>query len=315
MFKNKFAVDGKLVVIAGGSRGLGKAIALELASKGANLLILARNEASLQTTQRDVEAACRSSKQIIDARVVDLTKPCQINRALSNYHPPDILICTAGGTPNQVGFLADISPEAITSCLESNYYTTIFIVQYYLKVWLVTPQSSTRHILLTSSTAAFLGLPGYVAYTPTKVAIRSLADTLRSELLLYGADAYKVHCSFPGTFLSESLLQEQEVKPGLLKELEGTDMPVDELKKNKPSARAVAKKIIRGVELGKTYIPVDFQTELLLNNMRGPSPRFWILWDFFLGIMASLVWWVFRVDFDRKTRRFGEVRGARDNRV
>ncbi|KAE8394833.1 hypothetical protein BDV23DRAFT_146479 [Aspergillus alliaceus] len=200
--------------------------------------------------------------------------------------------------------------------MELNYYTTIFIVQCCLRIWLVAPQTpSPRHIILTSSTAAFLGLPGYIAYTPTKVAIRALTDTLRQELLLYGKDAYKVHCCFPGTFLSESFLQEQEHKSDLTKAIEGTDMSRSELELNMPTARQVAGKIIQGLELGKTYISVDFQTELLLNNMRGPSPRFWIVYDFVLGVFASLVWWIFRIWFDRKTIIYGEARKVRDNRV
>ncbi|KAE8380177.1 NAD(P)-binding protein [Aspergillus bertholletiae] len=313
MFGNKFDVNGKLVVVAGGSRGLGKAIALELASKGANLLILARTESTLQAAQHDIEAACISSKQIIDTRSVDLTKPDEITKALRHYHPPDILVCAAGSTPSQVGFLVDIPPEALTSCMESNYYTTIFAVQCCLRLWLVAPQTpSPRHIILTSSTAAFLGLPGYVAYTATRVAIRALADTLRQELLLYGEDAFKVHCCFPGTFLSESFFQEQEHKPGLTKVIEGTSMSQEKLEHKIPGAREVARKIVRSLEKGKTYIPVDFQTELLLNNMRGPSPRFWTVCDFLLGLLASLVWWAFRVDFDRKTRRYGATRNGRD---
>ncbi|KAF7594903.1 hypothetical protein BBP40_007938 [Aspergillus hancockii] len=290
IFGKKFDVNGKLVVIAGGSRGLGKALALELAAKGANLLILARTTSTLKTAQQEVEAARVSSKQIIDTRPVDLTKPDDITAALSHYHPPDILICTAGGTPTQVGFLADIPPSAIISCLESNYYTTIFMVQCCLKLWLVAPKTpSPRHIILTSSTAAFLGLPGYIAYTPTKVAVRAIADTLRHELHLYGKNVFRVHCCFPGSFLSESFFQEQERKPGLTKVLEGTDMARPELERRVPSSKVVAKKIIRDLELGKAYIAVDFQTELLLNNMRGPSPRFWTVYEFLLGVVASLL--------------------------
>ncbi|KAB8078080.1 NAD(P)-binding protein [Aspergillus leporis] len=318
MFGNKFDVNGKLVVVAGGSRGLGKAITLELAAKGANLLILARTESTLKTAQQETEAARVSSKQIIDTRSVDLTKPDEITRALSHYHPPDILICTAGSTSTQVGFLADIPPNAITSCLESNYYTTLFTVQCCLRLWLVAPQTpSPRHIILTSSTAIFLGLPGYIASTPTKAAIRALADTLRQELLLYGKDAFRVHCCFPGKFLSDSFFHEQDIKSRLTKVLEGTDMARPELEKNIPSARVVAKKIIRELEMGKTYVAVDFKTELWLNNMRGPSPRFWTVWEFLLGVLGAVVWWVFRVGFEMKIRRFGGEmrRNGRDNRV
>ncbi|KAE8352051.1 NAD(P)-binding protein [Aspergillus coremiiformis] len=287
-------------------------MALELAAKGANLLILARTQSTLQTTQREVEAACVSSRQVVDTRSVDLTRPDDITRALSHYHTPDILVCTAGGAPHKLGFLADIPPDAITSCMESHYYTSIFIVQCCLRLWLVAPQTpSPRHIILTSSTIAFLGLPGYIAYTPTKVAIRALADTLRQELLLYGYGAYKVHCCFPGTFLSESFFPEQKQKPELTKVIEGTNMSQPELERKMPGASQVARKIIRGLEMGKTYISVDFQTELLMNNMRGPSPRFWTAYEFLLGIVASLLWWVLRVNFDRKTRTYGEARGHR----
>ncbi|KAF9889313.1 hypothetical protein FE257_007422 [Aspergillus nanangensis] len=313
---NKFNVEGKLVVVAGGSKGLGKAMALELAAKGANLLMLARSADTLRIARQEVQAACISSKQIVDAIAVDLARPEEVHRVLHRYHPPDILICTAGGTPDQVGFLADISPQAITSCMELNYYTTIFIVQSCLRLWLKAPQTpSPRHIVLTSSTAAFLGLPGYGAYTPAKVAIRALADTLRQELFLYGKDAFRVHCSFPGTFMSTSFLEEQENKPGLLKALEGTDHTRLELEQRVPSPRTVAQSIIRGLEVGKEYIAVDFQTELLLNNMRGPSPRFWAVWDFLLGVVAAVVFWWFRRGSDRRTMREGQSRRVRDSRV
>ena len=92
-------------------------------------------------------------------------------------------------------------------------------------------------------------------------------------------------------------------------------MSQEELVRKIPGAREIARKIVRGLEKGKTYIAVDFQTELLLNNMRGPSPRFWTVCDFLLGLLASCVWWAFRIDFDRKTRRYGEARNGRDSRV
>jgi 3-dehydrosphinganine reductase len=219
---------------------------------------------------------------------------------------PDILICTAGGSSTQVGFLADITAESVTSCLEMNYYSTVFVVQSCLRLWLKAPKSShTRHIVLTSSTACFVGLPGYIAYTPTKVAVRALADTLRQELLLYGEDAYKVHCTFPGSFISDSLLEEQAIKPKLLKLMEKTNAPESELRKRIMSAETVAMRIIRGLEAGQTYVTVDFEGEMLLNNMRGPSPRHFAIYDFFVGLIAAAAWWWVRLDFDRMTRKYG----------
>jgi 3-dehydrosphinganine reductase len=49
---------------------------------------------------------------------------------------PDHLFCVAGGTsPEQIGFLADMKPEGLISCLEINYYAAIFIAQVVLKLW------------------------------------------------------------------------------------------------------------------------------------------------------------------------------------
>lgn len=191
-----------------------------------------------------------------------------------------------------------------------NYYTSAFLAQSCLRIWLNSPVSPwTRHIVFTSSTAAFVGLPGYIAYTPAKVAIRALADTLRQELLLYGDDMYRVHCSFPGSFVSEALMEEQRTKPELLKSLEGTNMPEAELIRRVPAASEIARKIIKALEKGHTYITVDFQSSLLLNNMRGPSPRHWSLYDFILGLIAVVGWWWARLDFDRRIRRYGHVKG------
>lgn len=242
----------------------------------------------------------------------------QITRVLSHYHPPDILICTAGGIPQQRGFLADISPESITTCMERNYYTTVFIVQCCLRLWQRVPNTpSPRHIVLTSSSAAFLGLPGYDAYTPAKVAIRALADTLRQEVLLYGEDAIRVHCAFPGPFASDSYLDMHEHKPQLLGMLEGTPRSREELERRVPSSRTVAQRLIGGLEKGKVYITVDFRTELLLNNMRGPSPRFrwWAPWEFVLGIVGAMVYWWVRWKADRTTLQYGQTHRRRDSRV
>ena len=106
----------------------------------------------------------------------------KVKQAIHQYGSvPDIMLCVAGGSnPSQIGFLAELSPGGLTSCLESNYYSTVFITQMYLQLWIQHPQPDrTRHIVFVSSAAAFVGLPGYIAYTPPKAAIRAFADTLR----------------------------------------------------------------------------------------------------------------------------------------
>jgi 3-dehydrosphinganine reductase len=161
----------------------------------------------------------------------------------------------------------------------------------------------TRHIVFTASTAAFLGLPGYAAYTPSKAATRALADTLRHEVLLYASVVeIGIHCSFPGNIYTDAFYAEQTRKPALLKEIEGGEDGGGGGK----SASRVAEMIIQGLRNGKYFITMDSETELLLNNMRGPSPRDAPVRDWVLGLVGSLVWPFFRAKIDRATVRFGE---------
>lgn len=171
-----------------------------------------------------------------------------------------------------------------------------------IKLWIDKPQGNeTRHLVFTNSTAAFVALPGYAAYTPTKTALRALVDTLRQEVLIYEPIVdIKVHCSFPGTILTEAFSREQERKPEICKEIEGTEDV-----ENAMTAKQVAQGIVKGLDQDQYFIPVDFQTRLLLNNMRGPSPAETWGWDWLLGFIASLVWPFFRMSFDRKTRQYG----------
>jgi 3-dehydrosphinganine reductase len=201
-----------------------------------------------------------------------------------------------------MGFLADIKAEQIKSCLENNYYSGVFSAESCLKAWLRDPKPDyTRHIVFTSSTAAFVGLPGYITYTPAKVAVRALADTLRQELLLYGSpDVYQVHCSFPGTFISEGFIEEQSLKPDLTKKLESSNAPIDELIKREMSSFDVARKLIAGLERGDYFVTFDFQGDLLLNNMRGPSPRNRPIYDLTAGLIATVAWFFVRRNFDKE---------------
>jgi 3-dehydrosphinganine reductase len=223
---------------------------------------------------------------------------------------PDHLFCVAGGTSlEQIGFLADMKLEGLILCLEVNYYAAIFIAQVVLKLWVSkAPTPHSRHITFVSSAAAFVGIPAYIAYTPTKVAVRAFADTLRQEILLYGGkNAYQVHCAYPGTFISESFVAEQAGKPELTKMMEGSDMPEDQLIAKTESAQSVARKILKGLQRGDFFITMDLEGALLLNNMRGPSPRDHVFLDLLLAFLALIVWPFVRRDFDTKTVKYGKA--------
>ncbi|PYI34368.1 putative steroid dehydrogenase [Aspergillus indologenus CBS 114.80] len=309
-----FHVQGQTVVIAGGSKGLGRELAIQLTTQGAHVTILARSPGPLEETRKELLSHTQSADQVINAAAVDLTDPKQVQEFITSLPtPPSTLFIVAGGTAAQVGFFANITPEEIKSCMDQNYFAAAYIAHACLRRWLQEPpadntSNSKRHLIFTASTAAFLGFPGYAAYTPTKAATRALADTLRSEVLLYRAQQdIRVHCSFPGTSYTDAFYEEQIRKPQLLKEMEGS---ADN--KGGLTAAKVAELTLRGLRAGQGYITVDGETELLLNNMRGPSPRDRPVRDWVLGVVASVVWPVYRWRFDRMTGAFGRKMGREE---
>ncbi|KAF7588006.1 hypothetical protein BBP40_006435 [Aspergillus hancockii] len=229
---DRFDVEGQSVVIAGGSKGLGRELARQLTSQGASVTVVARTPGPLEATP-----------------AVDLTDLKQVEDFITSLpEAPSILFCVAGGTADEIGFFADVPAQCIKSCMDRNYFAAAYISHALLRRWLKEPPA---------------------AYTPTKAATRALADTLREEVLLYRSQQdIRVHCSFPGTIYTDAFYQEQQQKPGLLKELEGSEQNGGGL-----SAAKVAEITIAGLKKGQFFITMDTDTELLLNNMRGPSPR------------------------------------------
>ncbi len=94
---DRFRLDGKRLFITGGSRGLGREMALALAEAGADVVLVGRDAASLQQTAADIVARGRRAETIVG----DVGAPAECERicaeVLANHGPIDILINNVGG--------------------------------------------------------------------------------------------------------------------------------------------------------------------------------------------------------------------------
>lgn len=94
---DRFRLDGKRLFITGGSRGLGREMSLAIAEAGADVILVGRDEHSLQQTAADVEALGRNAATI----QADIGQPSQCQsaceQALQDHGPIDILINNVGG--------------------------------------------------------------------------------------------------------------------------------------------------------------------------------------------------------------------------
>ncbi|KAL9119243.1 MAG: hypothetical protein Q9187_004203 [Circinaria calcarea] len=342
--KNKQQFRGKTVFVAGGSSGLGKEISKALAAQGAHITIFARRQGPLNEARNEILTARQDIEQEVHAVPLDLGNPSQLDTIFrSQARLPDILYCVAGGTSTEIGFIKDIDAADLESCMRKNYFTAAYSAQSILKIWTeddqktTTPSSRLRQIVFINSAAAFVGIPGYVAYTcklsarrkyqagypltshqASKCAVRGLADTLRMETLRLSSPAstYTIHCAFPSNFITTAFLEEQISKPELTKRIEGTTGTRAELEQRYPSAEQVAQGIIAGVARGDFAICDDsMESGLLFANMIGPSPkRGRGVVDSLLAIVMGLFIWPFlRSRWDKMCKRDRLYSAARDN--
>ncbi|WQF80929.1 Putative short-chain dehydrogenase/reductase SDR, NAD(P)-binding domain superfamily [Colletotrichum destructivum] len=268
---------GKVVFVAGGSTGLGKAIAMSVAARGADVTIFARRQAVLDKAQTDIVEAAAHPDQQVRAVSLDLSDASQASlpdtsrlfhvSVVSNpvwqcehvfgVQPrlPDVLYCVAGGCVSELGFFIDLPAAALESCMRKNYLTSAYPAHALLRLWTrddrrqgqpSSARPKLRQLVFISSAAAFANVPGYAAYTPAKCAQRALADTLRQEAVAYSnaASSYTVHCAFPATVLTDTFFEEQRGKPALTKRIESTDATADKLRAKYPSARDVGEAIV-----------------------------------------------------------------------
>ncbi|KAL8997529.1 MAG: hypothetical protein Q9169_003224 [Polycauliona sp. 2 TL-2023] len=317
--KNHFPVDGRTILITGGSQGMGRSAARLLAQKGANVVIAARNVARLEEALEHVAAGAIHKSQRFHFISADLSSSTEATRVLSeakawnNDSSPDIVWCCAGSSFPALFIDAPVTTHQ--SHFENNYLSAVYIAHAALQLWLkpssqkpsedtsTSPTSSgpplPRHIIFTSSILAFYPLAGYSPYSPTKASLRILTDTLSQELLLYpptpSRPAVVPHCVFPATILSPGYIEENKCKPPITLKLEEAD--------DGHTPEEVTEKSVKGLERGEEMVTTDFLGGVMWRSMMGFSRKG--LLDALWGVVVLwVVGWV-RWDMDRTVRKCG----------
>ncbi|MFQ4144732.1 SDR family NAD(P)-dependent oxidoreductase [Chlorogloeopsis sp. ULAP02] len=174
-------IQGKVALVTGASRGIGRAIALELAQQGIKRLILvARDRHKLAEVAKEIEAMG------VEATImaVDLTKPVFVHIAIAqlwrSYGPIHILVNCAG-VAHQNSFLQSKLPQ-VQEELSLNLLGT-----YSLTHMMARRMASRREgtIVNVSSLMGKVAAPTMATYSATKFAIVGFTQALRSELAPY----------------------------------------------------------------------------------------------------------------------------------
>jgi len=174
----KTAFRDKVVVITGASGGVGRATAWEFARQGARVVLLARDEAQLEGTKREVEELGGQALTI----VTDVADAGQVERAAElaeqTFGPIDVWVNNA---MNSVfAPFKEVTPEEFRRVTEVTYLGTVYGTMSALKRMLPRNRGS---IVLVGSALAYRGIPLQSAYCGAKHGIQGFYDSLRTELM------------------------------------------------------------------------------------------------------------------------------------
>lgn len=238
----------KHVIITGGSSGIGKALAELLTRAGLNVTILARTQADLKRTQAELMEMRQSAQQIISALAVDVTNAVQLREkiieACQIAGTVDLLITSAGVAC--ADYFANIPQAMFEAVMAINYFGTLYAIQAVLPVM---RSHNKGHIVMISSGAGLVGLFGYSAYSPTKFALRGLAESLRNELC---TENINISVVYPPDTNTPQLAKENLTKPAETKKLTSSATLWEPMDVANVILKGVAKKrfaITPGVEI------------------------------------------------------------------
>ncbi len=203
---NPFDLTGKVALVTGGSRGLGKAMARGFAQAGADILITSRTEEDLRPALNEILKGTNVRGKFI---VADLSQRSQVDplaqSALEKMGKVDILVNNAGtNVPKPID---EISDEDWDRVVELNLSSIMALTRA------LVPQMKARRwgrIIHISSIMAFISKEGRNVYSATKAALLGLA---RASALDLGPFGITVNCIAPGPFLTElpgRLLSDEE---------------------------------------------------------------------------------------------------------
>ena len=213
-------IQGKVVVITGGSDGIGKALVELYLNKGAKVATCARNYQKLYQLQ----SAHTGKPLFIHATDVSKETDCRdfIDAVIKEFGTIDILINNAGVSMRAL--VQDVDLDTIRRVMDINFWGTVYCTKFALDHII----KNKGTIVGVSSIAGYRGLPGRSGYSASKYAVNGWLEALRTELLESGTNVMWVCPGFTSSNIRNAALNSKGESQGESPMDEGAMMSSEE---------------------------------------------------------------------------------------
>ncbi len=230
----------KIVVITGGSDGIGKALVAQFLALGAKVATCGRNENKLSLLASEFPSSNLFTAQ------VDVSKQEQseafIKQVVDNWGRIDVLINNAGISMRAL--VSEVSVQTLQNVMDINFWGTV----YCTKAALPSIQQNKGVIVGVSSIAGYRGLPGRSGYSASKFALNGWLEALKTELYASGTHVMWVCPGFTTSNIRNAALDKNAKAQG--------ESPMDE--GSMMSSEECANHIIHAIEKRKRSLVLTF---------------------------------------------------------
>lgn len=165
-------LNGALVVITGGSRGIGAELGRQFANEGARVVLVSRSESNLSRVASEIggsyHLADLTDPQVVDSLVDEIAKV---------HGPIDVFVNNAG--VETIGALVNVEAQALRNAIRLNLEASFMLSRHVTRHML---RRGKGHLVNMSSLLATIAVPGLASYCGTKAGVAHFSETLRREL-------------------------------------------------------------------------------------------------------------------------------------